>query len=65
MKRMNNNHSQAVVDKELTFAGKVHGVTYDDLDAEGRPYSMTYVLTLVFARVDGSWLLLHDQNTPT
>ncbi|MFI7599872.1 YybH family protein [Actinoplanes sp. NPDC049681] len=41
-----------------------YAVTYDDLDAGGRPYTMTYVLTLVFARLGGAWLLLHDQNTP-
>ncbi|WP_244945072.1 YybH family protein [Couchioplanes caeruleus] len=40
-----------------------YAVTYDDLDAGGRPYAMSYVLTLVFARVGGTWLLVHDQNT--
>ncbi|UQU62090.1 nuclear transport factor 2 family protein [Couchioplanes caeruleus] len=43
----------------------IHGVTYSDLDADGKPYTMTYVLTLVFARIGGAWLLLHDQNTVT
>lgn len=41
----------------------VRSVTYHDLDAEGRAYAVSYVLSLVFARVDGTWLLLHDQNT--
>ncbi|MFI5493894.1 YybH family protein [Actinoplanes sp. NPDC051859] len=40
-----------------------YAVTYHDLDADGRPYTMNYVLTLVFARVAETWLLLHDQNT--
>jgi ketosteroid isomerase-like protein len=38
-------------------------VDYRDVDAGGRPYAMVYLLGLVFARVDGRWLLLHDQNT--
>jgi uncharacterized protein (TIGR02246 family) len=42
----------------------MYAVTYDDLDATGRPYTMQYVLTLIFTRVGGTWLLLHDQNTP-
>ncbi|MEV4642073.1 nuclear transport factor 2 family protein [Actinoplanes sp. NPDC049548] len=41
-----------------------YAVTYDDVDAEGRPYSMSYLLTLIFARIGGTWLLVHDQNTP-
>ena len=41
----------------------VHAVTYHDLDAEGRAYSMSYVLTLVFGHIGGTWLLIHDQNT--
>ncbi|MEV6597702.1 nuclear transport factor 2 family protein [Actinoplanes sp. NPDC051346] len=51
----------------LTQAGDTglatYAVSYDDLDADGRPYAMSYVLTLVFARVGGTWLLVHDQNT--
>jgi uncharacterized protein (TIGR02246 family) len=42
----------------------LHDVVYHDLDAEGRPYEMRYLLSLTFARVDDVWLLLHDQNTP-
>ncbi|BCJ48718.1 hypothetical protein Asp14428_01930 [Actinoplanes sp. NBRC 14428] len=40
-----------------------YAVTYEDVDAGGRPYAMNYVLSLVFARAGGTWLLLHDQNT--
>lgn len=39
-------------------------VDYDDLDRDGRPYTVRYLLGLAFARVDGTWLLVHDQNTP-
>lgn len=42
---------------------QIHEVTYDDLDGEGEPYSMSYVLSLSFRRKDGRWLLVHDQNT--
>ncbi|GAA3018478.1 nuclear transport factor 2 family protein [Streptosporangium longisporum] len=38
-------------------------VAYNDVDPEGAPYRKTYHLTLVFARSDGRWLLVHDQNT--
>ncbi|MEU7854035.1 nuclear transport factor 2 family protein [Nonomuraea sp. NPDC049141] len=41
----------------------VLSVAYADLDAEGRPYEKSYYLTLYFARFDGQWLLVHDQNT--
>ncbi|GGQ59283.1 YybH family protein [Couchioplanes azureus] len=40
-----------------------YAVSYDDLGADGKPYAMRYVLTLVFARIGGTWLLVHDQNT--
>lgn len=39
-------------------------VDYDDLDRDGKPYTVCYLLSLAFARVDGTWLLVHDQNTP-
>lgn len=39
-------------------------VDYHDLDGEGRPYDLSYLLTLVFVRSGGTWLLWHDQNTP-
>ncbi|WP_335934368.1 YybH family protein [Streptomyces sp. PTD5-9] len=38
-------------------------VDYRDLDQDGRPYRLDYLLSLVFARTDGRWLLVHDQNT--
>ncbi|MBT2229246.1 SgcJ/EcaC family oxidoreductase [Nonomuraea sp. NEAU-A123] len=41
----------------------VLSVAYADLDSEGRPYEKSYYLTLYFARIDGRWLLVHDQNT--
>ena len=41
----------------------VLSVDYHDLDGAGAPYSMTYVLSLVFVRSGDGWLLLHDQNT--
>jgi uncharacterized protein (TIGR02246 family) len=40
-------------------------VDYRDLDATGRPYQMTYSLSLTFTKTGDRWLLLHDQNTPT
>lgn len=39
-------------------------VAYHDLDAQGEPYQLSHVLTLIFVRVGDEWLLLHDQNTP-
>ena len=38
-------------------------VTYNDLDSTGNPYQLFYLLTLVFIKQDGQWLLVHDQNT--
>jgi hypothetical protein len=43
----------------------VVSVEYHDLDAAGAPYVLRYLLSLTFARPDGTWLLLHDQNTLT
>jgi uncharacterized protein (TIGR02246 family) len=43
----------------------LYAVEYRDLDGSGQPYTMRYLLSLTFARQDGRWLLLHDQNTPT
>ncbi|GAA2606784.1 YybH family protein [Paractinoplanes durhamensis] len=40
-------------------------VDYDDVDANGKPYTSRYLLGLTFARCGGDWLLIHDQNTPT
>jgi len=52
-------HSARVGDTGLV----VYTVDYHDLDADQKPYSMRYLLSLVFTRVGGDWLLLHDQNT--
>lgn len=41
----------------------VYRVTYQDLDAQRKPYSLAYVLSLVFAKQDEEWRLVHDQNT--
>lgn len=41
----------------------IFGVDYHDLDGEGRPYELSYLLSLVFVRDGDRWLLLHDQNT--
>lgn len=38
-------------------------VGYDDKDAEGNAYHLDYFLNLIFALEDGSWRLVHDQNT--
>jgi uncharacterized protein (TIGR02246 family) len=43
----------------------VLSVDYRDVDGAGKPVDMRYVLSLVFARLNGRWLLLHDQNTIT
>ena len=43
----------------------VVAVEYHDLDGSGQAYTVRYLLSLTFARRDGVWLLLHDQNTPT
>ena len=39
-------------------------VEYHDLDQHGTPYELRYLLALTFTRRDGTWLLLHDENTP-
>ncbi|AGZ42208.1 YybH family protein [Actinoplanes friuliensis] len=42
----------------------IFAVDYHDLDGNGQPYELSYLLTLVFVRNGDTWLLLHDQNTP-
>jgi uncharacterized protein (TIGR02246 family) len=53
--------------KASTTAGDtgvaIFAADYHDLDADGRPYDVSYLLTLVFVRDGDRWLLLHDQNT--
>lgn len=41
----------------------VYRVNYRDLDPQGKPYTLNYVLSLVFARQGAQWRLVHDQNT--
>ncbi|MCL2438279.1 MAG: nuclear transport factor 2 family protein [Coriobacteriia bacterium] len=38
-------------------------VTYHDIDQEGKPYTMSYYLSLLFEKIDDRWILLRDQNT--
>ncbi|GAA5219073.1 hypothetical protein ACFSJ3_17100 [Corallincola platygyrae] len=38
-------------------------VDYQDLNADGEPYSMSYYLSLTFTFEQGKWLMLFDQNT--
>jgi len=38
-------------------------VTYNDLDENGQPYKMKYLLSMVFVNIEGEWILLRDQNT--
>ncbi|MFG2760577.1 YybH family protein [Streptomyces wuyuanensis] len=53
--------TRTVVHQETAVA--VLAVDYRDLDQDGKPYQLRYLLSLVFARTDGNWLLVHDQNT--
>jgi hypothetical protein len=41
----------------------IFAADYHDLDGQGAPYDLSYLLTLVFVRDAAQWLLLHDQNT--
>lgn len=41
----------------------VFQVRYQDLDSNRKPYSLTYVLSLVFEKQGDEWRLVHDQNT--
>lgn len=45
-------------------AVEVFRADYRDVDDDGVPYARTYLLSLVFARCDDRWLLVHDQCTP-
>jgi uncharacterized protein (TIGR02246 family) len=38
-------------------------VNYTDVDAEGEPVEFQYYLHLLFAKRNGKWLVIHDQNT--
>jgi hypothetical protein len=41
----------------------VFQVRYQDLDSNRKPYSLVYVLSLVFEKQGAEWRLVHDQNT--
>jgi ketosteroid isomerase-like protein len=41
----------------------VFHIDYSDKDPSGKPYQLSYVLSLVFAKEGGKWRLVHDQNT--
>jgi uncharacterized protein (TIGR02246 family) len=45
-------------------ARALYEADYRDVDHAGDPVRQRYLLSLVFARADGDWLLLHDQCTP-
>ena len=38
-------------------------VNYEDVDEDGSPVQFQYFLNLIFARRNGKWLVVHDQNT--
>ena len=38
-------------------------VNYEDVDEDGGPVQFQYFLNLIFARRNGKWLVIHDQNT--
>lgn len=37
--------------------------SFDTINPDGTPYQIDYFLTLVFQKISGKWLLVHDQNT--
>lgn len=37
---------------------------YSELNADGTRFHQQSVLTLIFAREDSRWVMVHDQNTP-
>ena len=41
----------------------IYKVAYHDLDPDGTPYQLAYLLTLIFANEGDEWRLVHDQNT--
>ncbi|MCB0106153.1 MAG: SgcJ/EcaC family oxidoreductase [Caldilineaceae bacterium] len=38
-------------------------VNYADVDEDGHPVQFQYFLNLIFAKRNGKWLVIHDQNT--
>jgi hypothetical protein len=37
---------------------------YSDLNADHTRFHESSILTLIFARRQGRWVMVHDQNTP-
>ena len=38
-------------------------ITYFDIEQNGSPYELKYLLSLLFINVDNKWVLIRDQNT--
>ena len=38
-------------------------IDYEDKTEDGQPYQIQYYLFLLFGKEEGTWKLLHDQNT--
>lgn len=38
-------------------------VNYEDVDEDGDPVQFQYFLNLIFAKRQGKWVVIHDQNT--
>lgn len=38
-------------------------VEYKDMDEDGKPYQMSYFLSMIFMKTEDRWILLRDQNT--
>jgi ketosteroid isomerase-like protein len=44
--------------------GSAHAtVDYKNVDAGGKPFELEIYITFLFRKVDGSWFLVHDQNS--
>ena len=51
--------------ESIDMASALLWVDYKDIDREGNPIQLHYYLSLLFARQDDKWLVIHDQNTIT
>ncbi len=40
-------------------------MSYDEKDRGGKPYHLDHYLSLLFQKQQGTWRLVHDQNTST
>lgn len=45
------------------FSYSLLDVIYYDVDEDGKQYSLSYYLSLLFEKVDDRWILIRDQNT--